>query len=79
MNIKPKHKKQKPHHNVKDGRNKNTFQTTLSRTPPYPWQKQEGSDEKLNTAQNGEDIHMASIFSNTDLITIHIISYRRRT
>ena len=64
MNIETKHKKQKPHNNVKDGRNKNTFQSAPSGAPPYPWQKQEGPDEKLDTAQNGEDIHMASIFSN---------------
>ena len=83
MNIEAKHEKQKAHHNVKDGRDNNTFQTTPSRAPPYPWHKQESPDEKLDTAQNGEDIHMASQGSNrfqiSDLITIHIKSYRRRT
>ena len=64
MNIEAKDEKQKAHHNVKDGRNKNTFQTALSRASAHPWQKQEDPDEKLNTAQNGEDIHMASLFSN---------------
>ena len=64
MNIETEHKKQKAHNNVKDGRNKNTFQTALSRASAHPWQKQEDPDEKLKATQNGEDIHMASLLSN---------------
>ena len=67
MNIETEHKKQKAHHNVKDRGNKDTLQTALSRAAAYPWQKQEDPDEKLDAAQNGEDIHKASFLSNLRL------------
>ena len=79
MNIEAKDEKQKAHHNVKDGRNNNTLQTALSRAAAYPWHKQEDPNEKLDTAQNGEDVHKVSFFQSLDLIIIQSKSYRRRT
>ena len=64
MNIEPKHKDEKAHHNVKDGRAENAFHTPLSGAGLQAWQKQYYAQHKLDAAQNGEDMHMASFLSN---------------
>ena len=64
MNIEPKHKDEKAHHNVKDGGYKNMFHAALSRAGLQSWQKQYYAQHKLDAAQNGEDMHMASFLSN---------------
>ncbi len=64
MNIETEHKNKKAHHNMKDGRDKDTLQTALSRAAAHAWQEQQDAQQEFDTAQNGEDIHMASIFSN---------------
>ena len=64
MNIEPKHKDEKAHHNMKDGGDENAFHTPLSGAGLQAWQKQYYAQHKLDAAQNGEDMHMASFLSN---------------
>ena len=64
MNIEPKHKDEKAHHNVKDGRAENALHAALRRAGLQSWQEQYCAQHKLDAAQNGEDIHMASVLSN---------------
>ena len=64
MNIKPKHKNKKAHHNVEDRRDEDALQSPLSGAAAHGRQEQERAQYKLDTAQNGEDMHMASALSN---------------
>ena len=64
MNVKTEHKDEKAHHNMKDGRDENAFHTPLSGAGLQAWQEQYRAQHKLDAAQNGEDIHMASFLSN---------------
>ena len=64
MNIEPKYKNNKAHNNVKDGGYKNMLHTPLSGAGLQVWQKQYYAQHKLDAAENGEDIHMASFLSN---------------
>ena len=64
MNIKTEHNDEKAHHYVKDGSDENAFHAPLSSAGPQFWQEQYRAQQKLDAAQNGEDIHMASVLSN---------------
>ena len=63
MNIKTEHKDEKAHNHVKDGGEENTGHTALERAGLQAWQEQYRAQHKLDAAQNGEDIHMASVLS----------------
>ena len=67
MNIEPKYKNNKAHNNVKDGGHKNMLHAALSRAGLQSWQEQYRAQHKLDAAQNGEDMHMASFLSNLRL------------
>ena len=64
MNIKTEHKDEKPHHNMKDRGHKNTFHAALGGAAAQGRQEQYCAQQELDAAQNGEDIHMASVLSN---------------
>ena len=64
MNVKAEHKHKKAHNNVKDGGHKNMFHVPLSRAGLQSWQEQYRAQHKLDAAQNGEDMHRASVLSN---------------
>ena len=64
MNKETEHENKKAHHNVEDGGYKNMFHAALSRAGLQSWQEQYRAQQELDAAQNGEDIHMASVLSN---------------
>ena len=63
MNIEPKHKDEKTHNDMKHWRNEDPFHCALSRAGLKSWQEQCHAQQELDAAQNGEDIHMASVLS----------------
>ena len=64
MNVKAEHKHKKAHNNMKHGGHKNMFHVPLSSATAQGRQEQYRAQQELSTAQNGEDIHMASVLSN---------------
>ena len=64
MNKESEHKNKKAHHNMKDGSDEDALQSPLSGAAAHGRQEQERAQYKLDTAQNGEDMHMASALSN---------------
>ena len=63
MNIEPEHKDDKAHNHVKDRGHKNTFHAALGGAAAQGRQEQYCAQQELDAAQNGEDIHMASVLS----------------
>ena len=64
MNKETKHKNKKAHHNVEDGGGKDMFHAPLSGAAAHGRQEQYCAQHKLDAAQNGQDMHMASVLSN---------------
>ena len=64
MNVKTEHKDEKAHNHVKDGSDENAFHAPFSRAVAQGRQEQYRAQQELDAAQNGEDIHMASVLSN---------------